>query len=167
MSTALPPRPRVFTPKVRVCIVASKYNEQFTDALVQNAVEEIDAILPNARVDVIRVPGAYEIPVTVEAVLRNDAPTCVIALGLIIRGATAHADLIAQSITTSLHSISIQHAVPVIHEVLLVEDEKQAYARTIGEALNRGREAARTACTMMEVFQEIQRSAPRSTSRNA
>ena len=88
MSTALPPKPRMIGPKVRICIVASKYNEQFTDALVENAIEELGELVPQGRVDLIRVPGAFEIPVMVATLLDRDPPACVIALGLIIRGST-------------------------------------------------------------------------------
>jgi len=157
MSSALPPKPRVVGQKIRICIVASKYNEQFTDALVENAIEELGEVMPNARIDLIRVPGVFEIPVTVEAVLDREAPTVVIALGLVIRGATAHADLISRSVTDGLQQIAIDRRRPVIHEVLLVEDEKQAYARCIGANLNRGREAARATAAMVEVFQELER----------
>ncbi len=162
MSTALPPKPRIIGARQRVCIIASKYNEQFTDALVENAVEELTELMPQARVDVIRVPGAFEIPATAALVLdRGDNLSCVIALGLILKGATAHADLIASSITLALQNLAVQHKLPVIHEVLLVEDEKQAYARCIGSKLNRGREAARAAASMADVFGEIERSMPR------
>lgn len=163
MSSALPPRPRIIGPKVRICIVASKYNEQFTDALVENAVEELSELVPQGRIDLIRVPGAFEIPVTVANVLDRDAPACVIALGLIIRGSTDHADLVAKSVTDSLQTLAIQYKRPVIHEVLLVADEKQAYARCIGAKLNRGREAARAAASMIDIFQELERSMPKSS----
>lgn len=154
---------------MRVCIVAAKYNEQFADALVDNTVAELGELMPQTRVDIIRVPGAFEIPVTVANVLdRGESPpACVIALGLILKGATSHADLIANSITLSLQELAIKHKVPVIHEVLLVEDEKQAYARCIGSNLNRGREAARVAASMVDIFSEIERSMPRVISRNA
>jgi 6,7-dimethyl-8-ribityllumazine synthase len=151
--------------KVRICIVASMYNEEFTDALVENAIDELGEIMPNSRVDLIRVPGAFEIPVTIANVLNREFPVCVIALGLIIRGATAHADLVAESVTSSLQSMAISHRVPIIHEVLLVDDEKQAYARCIGATINRGREAARAAATMIDIFQELDRSIPRTNSR--
>jgi 6,7-dimethyl-8-ribityllumazine synthase len=166
MSSILPPRPRHLGSKVRICIVASKYNEQFTDALVENAIDELSELMPQSRVDLIRVPGAFEIPVTVANVLSREAPVCVIALGLIIRGATAHADLVAESVTSSLQQLAISHRVPVIHEVLLVDDEKQAYARCIGANINRGREAARAATSMIDVFQELDRSIPRNSSRS-
>ena len=154
---------------MRVCIVAAKYNEQFADALVDNTVAELSELMPQTRVDIIRVPGAFEIPVTIANVLDRgeQPPACVIALGVIVKGATAHADLIANSITRSLQELAVKHRVPVIHEVLLVEDEKQAYARCIGSNLNRGREAARVAASMVDIVSEIERSMPRVISRNA
>ncbi len=164
MSTALPPKPRIVGPKVRICIVASKYNEQFTDALVENAIEELGELVPQGRVDLIRVPGAFEIPVMVASILDRDPPACVIALGVIIQGATDHADLVASSVTYTLQQLAVQSMRPVIHEVLLVADEKQAYARCIGAQLNRGREAARAAASMIDVFQELDRSMPRNAS---
>jgi 6,7-dimethyl-8-ribityllumazine synthase len=164
MSSALPPKPRIVGPKVRICIVASKYNEQFTDALVENAIEELGELVPQGRVDLIRVPGAFEIPVMIATVLDRDPPACVIALGVIIRGSTEHADLVAGSVTTSLQQLAVESMRPIIHEVLLVADEKQAYARCIGAQLNRGREAARAAASMIDVFQELERSMPRNSS---
>lgn len=164
MSSALPPKPRIVGPKVRICIVASKYNEQFTDALVENTIEELGELVPQGRVDLIRVPGAFEIPVMIASILERDPPACVIALGLIIRGATEHADMVASSVTYTLQQLAIQSLRPVIHEVLLVTDEKQAYARCIGAQLNRGREAARAAASMIDIFQELDRSMPRNAS---
>jgi 6,7-dimethyl-8-ribityllumazine synthase len=169
MSSALPPKPRIIGPRVRVCIVASKYNEQFADALVDNTVEELGELMPQTRVDIIRVPGSFEIPVTIANVLDRSEhlPACVIALGVILKGATSHADLIAGTITQSLMSMALQYKVPIVHEVLLVEDEKQAYARCIGSNLNRGREAARIAASMVDIFHEIDRTMPRVLPRNA
>ncbi len=161
MSSALPPKPRIIGPRVRVCIIAAKYNEQFSDALVDNAVEEIGELMPSTRIDLIRVPGAFEIPVACAAVLSRDVPACIIALGLILRGATAHADLVAGSVTDALQKLAVEHQVPVINEVLLVDDEKQAYARCIGAKLNRGKEAARAAASMVDIFHELERTMPR------
>ena len=163
MSQALPQKPRIIGPKVRICIVASKYNEQFTDALVENAIAELGELVPQGSVDLIRVPGAFEIPVMVASVFDRDPPACIIALGLIIRGATEHADLVGRSVTDALQRLAVEWLRPVIHEVLVVQDEKQAYARCIGAQLNRGREAARAAAAMIDVFQELDRSMPRNT----
>ncbi|MFN4873206.1 MAG: 6,7-dimethyl-8-ribityllumazine synthase, partial [Akkermansiaceae bacterium] len=149
MSTALQPKPRVIGHKVRICIVASKYNEQFTDALLENAILELGELIPAARIDLIRVPGAFEIPVAVAKSMQRNDLNCIIALGLIIRGDTHHADLVASSVTQALQNLAVQHCLPVIHEVLLVEDEKQAHARCIAASMNRGREAARAAAGMI------------------
>jgi len=160
MSTALPPKPRMIGPRVRVCIVAAKYNEQFADALVDNVVEEIGELMPATRIDLVRVPGAFEVPVAAAAVLQRQKPACVIALGVILKGATAHAELVARSVTDALQSLAVSSCVPVINEVLLLEDEKQAYARCIGANLNRGKEAARAAAAMVDVFMELDRTMP-------
>lgn len=154
MSTALPPRPRTAPSNTsHISIVASIYNEQYTNALVENCREELAKILPNIQLDIARVPGAFEIPVACEVLLNKpNPPQAIIALGLIIQGQTKHADLVAESVTMSLQSMSIRHQTPIIHEVLLVESDEQAYARCMGENLNRGKEAARSAHTMTELF---------------
>ncbi len=161
MSTALPTKPRSLNQRGQICIVASTYNEEFTDALVENAKQELAELIPNGTVELIRVPGAFEIPVTVEAYIQHRKPECVIALGLIIRGQTAHGDLVAESVTQSLQSIAVNHTIPIIHEVVLVSDEKQAYARCIGSKLNRGREAARAAASILDTFNHFKRTTGR------
>jgi len=141
----------------RIAIVASKYNTTYTDALVESASATLAKLCPAANVEVLRVPGAFEIPVVVEQLARDieDPPASIIALGVIIRGSTAHADLIAESITHSLHRTSLDHCIPVIHEVLLVETSEQAKDRTLGDELNRGREAAEAAVDMIQVMSSI------------
>ena len=141
----------------RIAIVASRYNSTYTNALVDSASEKLNELCPEARVDVYRVPGAFEIPVVIEKLARDsdDVPAAIIGLGVIIRGSTAHADLIAESITHSLHRTSLDHCIPVIHEVLLVESADQAKDRTLGDELNRGREAAEAAVEMIKVMSTL------------
>ncbi len=161
MSKNLPPRPRSLNHKSSISIVASQYNPEFTDALVENATKELNELAPNIQIDLVRVPGAFEIPATVEAVMQHDKPSCVIALGLIIRGQTAHGDLVADSVTHALQRIAVNHATPVIHEVILCSDEKQAYARCIGSKLNRGKEAARAAVSIVDTLHQLKRTSTR------
>jgi len=167
MSIALQPKPRIIGQKVRICIVASKYNEKFTDSLVENAIDELGELIPMARIDLIRVPGAFEIPVAVAVVLDRQEINCIIALGLIIRGDTGHADLVAASVTDALQNLAVSSRIPIIHEVLLVNDEKQAHSRCIGASMNRGREAARAAGGMVDVFSEIEKSMPKEDRKSA
>ena len=158
MSSIIPPKPRLSAgTKVRISIVAAKFNQEYTDALVENAVQEIDSYTTNARVDLVRVPGAFEIPVVCKALMEEEQPDCVIAFGCIIRGCTGHADLVATAVTDSLQKLALDKTIPIIHEVLLVEDENQAYARCIGKKLNRGREAARSALDIIEIMSEVRR----------
>ena len=167
MSNLLPPQPRVFSHRVRVCIVASMYNQAFTDALVDHTIEELDLVLPSSRIDLIRVTGAFEIPVAVASILDRQKFSCVIALGVIIRGETQHADLVASCVTESLQGLAVEHRIPIIHEVLLVDNEKQAEERCTGDTMNRGREAARAAANIIEVFAEIEKSMPLDAKRQA
>lgn len=167
MSKVLPPKPRSLNHKTTITIVASQYNAEFTDALVENAHKELSEFTTNAQIDLVRVPGAFEIPATVEMIMQRDKPACVIALGLIIRGQTAHGDLVAESVTHALQRIAVDHATPVIHEVILCADEKQAYARCIGSKLNRGKEAARAAVSIVDTFQQLKRNSSRVFPSNA
>ena len=82
----------------------------------------------------------------------RQSKVALVALGVILRGSTDHADLIGSTITQALMRLALEFTTPVIHEVLLLNDEKQAFARCIASQLNRGREAARTAARMAELF---------------
>jgi len=156
MSKSAPDAPSPSQYSGTVAIVASRYNATYTDALVKSATETFAKLAPDLEVRTIRVPGAFEIPVIVEAVACSDAqPLAIVALGVIIRGSTAHADLIAASITKTLQETSVSQLIPVIHEVLLVDSAEQAEARSLGDELNRGREAAESAVAMIEVMDSV------------
>lgn len=160
MSSSVAPKPRLPTVgKSQLTIVASQFNQQFTDGLVDAAITELARLLPHARVDLVRVPGAFEIPLATKLVLENESPSAVICLGVIIEGETAHADLVATAVTDQLLALSLHFNTPVIHEVLLVETEEQAHARCLGTQKNRGTDAAQAATGMIEVCKELFRSA--------
>lgn len=156
MSKTAPDSPEKTSRSGRIVIVASRYNSKYTDALVESSSSTIAGLAPDLDIDVVRVPGAFEIPVVVEAAAcQEDQPLAIIALGVIIRGSTAHADLIAESITKTLQETSVSHLLPVIHEVLLVDTTEQADARALGDELNRGREAAEAAIAMIQVMEDL------------
>ncbi|HEV7926068.1 MAG TPA: 6,7-dimethyl-8-ribityllumazine synthase [Verrucomicrobiae bacterium] len=136
-------------------IVASRYNARYVDAMLA-AAEDVLAKAGVKKIRVVRVPGAFEIP-AVAAKLARARPPCsaVICLGVIIRGQTDHAQQIANAVSTALAQLQIQHALPVIHEVLLLENEAQASARCLDEKHNRGAEAAQTALEMAQVMNEL------------
>lgn len=155
MSDSFPERPPQNSRKGSFAIVASQYNGLFVSALVKNAKAELAAIYPDLDVALYEVPGAYEIPVVVQEVAVKGDVDAVIALGVIIQGATMHAELIGRNVTDALQQIALKYRIPVIHEVLLVNDETQARQRCIEEKLNRGTEAARTASRVAEVVRQL------------
>lgn len=155
MSEVFPERPPQNPRRAAFAIVASQYNGVYVNAMVTSAKQELAAIYPNIDIRVFEVPGAFEIPIVVQEVAVANIADAVIALGVIIKGATMHADLIGSSVTDALQQIALKHRTPVIHEVLLLENETQARERCMEQKLNRGTEAARTASRVAEVVKRL------------
>lgn len=155
MSNAIPSRPRQFQQRRSIAIVASQYNAEFVAGLVSHAQQELRVLIPAGSVQVFNAPGAFEIPLLVQELAERATFSPIIALGVIIKGETEHAHLIAEAVTRSLLEISVRTRVPVIHEVLLLENADQARVRCMEEELNRGTEAARVAVQMLLALTEI------------
>ena len=159
-SQTLPRRPRLIGPRKTFAIVASLYNERFIDGLLESTKNELLAIMPAASVPLYRVPGAWEIPVCAEYVLQYTHADVIIALGVVIRGETGHADLITQSVSNELQAMATRHLTPVVNMVLLLNNEAEAEVRCLGTEMNRGIEAARAALNMAELFQKLHTAYP-------
>lgn len=139
----------------RFVVVASRYNAKFVDSMVDLAVTTLKEAKADA-VDVIRVPGAWEIPVAASVVaLGENAPDAILCLGLLIQGETTHAQHIGHSVSTALMQLAMDTGIPVIHEVLTVTSEAQAIVRCLDPKTNRGIEAARTALEMVHVLADV------------
>ncbi|MCH2060069.1 MAG: 6,7-dimethyl-8-ribityllumazine synthase [Verrucomicrobiales bacterium] len=161
----LPRIPRSIGSRRSITIIASLYNEELVNSLIDSTNNELTRIMPNIAVSIYRVPGAFEIPVCAKFLLERSKPDAMIALGVIIKGATAHANLIASSTTRSLQDLALTYETPLIHEVLLTDNAEQAKQRCLGDK-NRGVEAARAAITMAELFAQLKDSGSSAISRN-
>lgn len=139
----------------RFAIVASEYNRRYVDAMLRAVKAELKRG-GAGEVLVVRVPGAFEIPV-VAATLAQENWSAIVCLGVILRGETTHAQHVGEAVTNELARIQTTHRVPVIHEVLLFENEEQARVRCLGTKFNRGTEAGGTALRMAAVMRQIRR----------
>jgi 6,7-dimethyl-8-ribityllumazine synthase len=139
----------------RFAIVASEYNARYVNAMLRAARAELRRA--GASVKIVRVPGAYEIPLAALRLARREGPefSGIVCLGVILRGQTVHAEHIGREVSRALMDIQLREEVPVIHEVLLLENEEQARARCLGTKFNRGMEAAQSALAMARVMRGI------------
>ena len=143
---------------LRVALVAARFNDFIVASLVKGARAAWERHGGAAAdLSLVYVPGAFELPLVVQEVAAKGGIDGVIALGVIIQGQTAHAELVARSVTESLQRIGLNHRVPVIHEVLLLQNEEQARVRCLEDELNRGTEAARVAMRMAQVMGDFAR----------
>jgi 6,7-dimethyl-8-ribityllumazine synthase len=155
MSTLASPRPRGSRGKKHFAIVASLFNRPYVQGLVDHALEELRSLAPSADISVHQVPGAFEIPVVVREIAVKKNAQAILALGVILRGKTSHAENLGRSVTDALQQIAIEHGVPVINAVLTLETETQAQERCLGSEINRGTEAARAAVEICEVMGDL------------
>jgi 6,7-dimethyl-8-ribityllumazine synthase len=129
---------------LRFALVVSEYNREYTGGLLRSAQEG----LAGHGMKVVRVPGAFEIPLQVQRLARTGSYHAILALGVIWQGQTAHAAEILRAVTDALMRISLETDVPVLHQVLAIRTEAEAKARCLGGKLNRGREAAEAALAL-------------------
>jgi 6,7-dimethyl-8-ribityllumazine synthase len=155
MSSTAPTRPPLAKAKRSFCIVASQFNSQYVQGLVDHAINELRALAPDASISVHHVPGAFEIPVVVRELAAQNRTDAVIACGVILQGETNHAQNLSRSVTDALQRIAVEQSVPVINVVLSFDNVDQARARCLENKINRGTEAARAAVEIANVLADL------------
>jgi 6,7-dimethyl-8-ribityllumazine synthase len=155
MSTNAPRRRANDKGKRRFQIVASQFNAQYVQGLVDHAVEELHQVAPDAAISIHRVPGSFEIPVVMRELARKKNADAIIACGVIMQGETNHAKNLSRSVTDALQRIAVEYGVPVINVVLSFNNEDQARERCLENRINRGTEAARAAVEIAGVLSKL------------
>jgi 6,7-dimethyl-8-ribityllumazine synthase len=140
----------------RFAIVVSRFNELVTDRLLAGARACLEAHgVADSDLVVYGVPGAWELPLAADRILRTGGVDGVVALGCVIRGDTPHFDYVAGGATNGLLRVSLDHGVPVAFGLLTTEDTSQAMARAGGKAGNKGWDAALTVLEMADLYTRI------------
>ena len=155
MSKSTPSRPPITKSKRIFHIVASRFNSQYVEGLIDHVTKELHALAPDGTILLHRVPGSFEIPVVAREVAIQNKADAIIACGVILQGETDHAQNLSRSVTDALQRIAIEHGVPIINVVLSFDNENQAQARCLENKINRGTEGARAAVEIANVLSEV------------
>jgi len=141
---------------LRFGIVCSRFNEFFVSKLLSGALDCIERHGGSlADVEVTWVPGSFEIPLTAQRLAASGRYDAVIALGVVIQGATAHAGYINAEVAKGLAQVSMKTSLPVVYGVVTTENIEQAIERSGTKAGNRGASAAMTAIEMANLMKQL------------
>lgn len=140
----------------RFAIVVARFNGFLVDSLLAAA---MDTFLRHgvaaADITVVKVPGAFELPVVVQNLAQSGNYSAIVALGAVIRGATPHFDIVANESAKGLSAIALDHGMPIINGILTTDSIEQTIERAGTKAGNKGAEAAATAIEMASIFQQL------------
>ncbi|MFV2060608.1 MAG: 6,7-dimethyl-8-ribityllumazine synthase [Gammaproteobacteria bacterium] len=141
---------------IRFGIAVARFNSFVVESLLEGAT---DALLRHGATDseleIIRVPGAYELPLVVQKMANSKKYDAIIALGAVIRGGTPHFEYVAGECTKGLSQVMMQSGLPISFGVLTVDSIEQAIERAGTKAGNKGAEAAMSAVEMVNVLRKI------------
>lgn len=137
--------PKAIDPAARVCIIMSEFNLNFVESLLEATIHGLKRCgIKQEHIGVVAVPGSFELPYACRKAAFLGQFDCIIALGVVIRGATIHFDIIANEIAAGIMKVNLESPIPVIFGVLTCENQSQVEAR-----IELGEEFAKTAVNMM------------------
>ncbi len=142
--------------KLNICVLVSQWHKDITDALLEgvfNVFEKME--VDDFSMEVMNVPGSYELPLAAQLAIKKYSPDAVICLGCIIKGETPHFEYISSAVTDGIMQLNLVHNIPVIFGVLTTDTVKQAKARSGGKHGNKGTDAAMAALEMIELRNKL------------
>ena len=142
---------------LRFAILASRFNEFVVDRLVQGALDQLRRQgVSDKQIDIVRVPGAFDMPVVARKLALSRRYDAIVALGAVIRGQTAHFDYVAGECASGLSRVSADTGIPVAFGVLTTETTEQAVDRAGGKAGNKGADAAAAAIELVNLLRRLE-----------
>lgn len=140
----------------KICIVVGRFNGFVVESLVEGA---LDALIRHGvqgkNITIVRVPGAFELPLIAQAQAKSAKFDAIIVLGAVIRGSTPHFDFVANESAKGLSQIALTHNIPVINGILTTDNIEQAIERAGTKAGNKGYDAGMTALEMISVLTKL------------
>jgi 6,7-dimethyl-8-ribityllumazine synthase len=159
MSTKFPGfQPADLPETARVAVIAARFNYDIVDELVNGCISRLDELgISGSRVELHRVPGAFELPVAAKMLAQSKRFASIVCLGCIVRGDTPHFDYVAGEAARGIQEVALSEMLPVIFGVLTTNTEEQAKDRIGGKHGHYGERAAEAAAEMMALTVRIRR----------
>lgn len=140
----------------RFSIVVARFNGFIVESLLAGAIDTLTRNgVSSSDITVVKVPGAFEVPVVAQNLAQSGNYSAIIALGAVIRGATPHFDIVASESAKGLSAVALDHGLPVINGILTTDSIEQSIERAGTKAGNKGAEAAAAAIEMVNIFREM------------
>ena len=141
---------------MRFGIVASRFNDFISGRLIEGAVDALTrAGADEKEIQIVRVPGAFELPITTKKITKNKRFNTMIYLGTVIRGATPHFEYISAEVSKGIAMVGLETEVPVAFGVLTTDTIEQAIERAGTKSGNKGWDAAMSAIEMVDLFKKL------------
>lgn len=140
----------------RFCLVVARFNSFVVESLLEGAIDTLKRHgASDADITIVRVPGAFEMPLVLEKLAAKSEYDAIVALGAVIRGGTPHFDFVAGECVKGMAQVTLKHAIPIAFGVLTVDTIEQAIERAGTKAGNKGAEAAMSAIEMVNILRQI------------
>ncbi len=140
----------------RFCLVAARFNSFIVESLLQGALDTLKRHgASEEAITVVRVPGAFEMPLVLDKIAAGGGYDAIVALGAVIRGGTPHFEYVAGECVKGMAQVSLKHGVPIAFGVLTVDSIEQAIERAGTKAGNKGGEAAMSAIEMVNLLRQL------------
>ena len=144
---------RLVSDNEKFCIILSRFNDFIGSKLLEGAIDELKRHgVSDDNIDIVKVPGAFEIPLAALKFAKTGKYNAIITLGAVIRGATTHYEHVSAELTKGIANVSLRTEIPVIFGVLTTDNIEQAIERAGTKSGNKGADAAKAAIEMADLM---------------